>query len=239
MKDEFATSLRMRATEAEPQLTAQQVSDYLLSHPDFLLRHEEVLCSLELPHRSGSAVSLVERQVSLLRERNIDSRQRLNRLLDTARENDELFSKTRHLILALLEAETLDRLAHSMATSIRREFDIDHCRLLLIEDEQLHWPAGAERIARTDAEASLSGIMRMGKPVAGPLRPAQREALFGPAAERVQSALVVSVGPGTPMAMLAVGSHDPQRFHTEMGTLFMEFIGDALARLLPRFLQKA
>jgi uncharacterized protein len=239
MKDEFASSLRMRASDVEPQLTAQQVSDYLLSHPDFFLRHDEVLCGLQLPHRSGSAVSLVERQVSLLRERNIDSRQRLNRLLDTARENDELFSKTRHLILALLEAETLDRLAHSMATSIRREFDIDHCRLLLIEDGQFDWPAGAERIARADADATLGGIMRLGKPVAGPLRPAQREALFGAAAEQVQSGLVVSIGQAAPMAILAVGSHDPQRFHSEMGTLFMEFIGDALARLLPRFQQKA
>ncbi|MBP8926047.1 MAG: DUF484 family protein, partial [Pseudomonadales bacterium] len=127
----------MRDPAAE--LATDEVLAYLGRHPDFFLQHEDILCELELPHRAGAAVSLVERQVSLLRERNIESRQRLGRLLDHARDNDELFTKTRQLILALLEASTLEQLSHTLVQSIRREFGVEHCRLLLVTDHDSRW----------------------------------------------------------------------------------------------------
>ncbi len=233
MKEEHATSLRMRDSATE--LATEEVLAYLGRHPDFFLHHEDILCELELPHRAGTAVSLVERQVSLLRERNIESRQRLSRLLDHARDNDELFTKTRQLILALLEAGTLEQLSQSLVQSIRREFGVEHCRLLLVSDHDSRWSEGGERITRDDAESTLKSMFRPGKPIVGPLRPQERALLFAAAAETVHSAVVVPVGTGTPLALLAAGSSDARRFHGEMGTLFMEFIGDALQRLLPRF----
>jgi uncharacterized protein len=153
MKEEFGATLRMRAIAAQEisEPGAEEVLAYLSRHPDFFLRHEPILGELELPHRAGTAVSLVERQVALLRARNIDSRQRLTRLLDTARENDELFGKTRQLILALLECESLERLTQVLLTSIRREFDVEHGRLLLIDDAGSTWTGSGEHIAREAA----------------------------------------------------------------------------------------
>jgi uncharacterized protein YigA (DUF484 family) len=237
MKEEFGAILRMRATEVEAdnEPGVEQVLAYLARHPDFFLRHDAILAELELPHRAGAAVSLVERQVALLRERNIESRQRLNRLLETARENDELFTKTRRLILALLEAESLERLAQVLVLGLRREFDVEHARLLLVEDAARHWQHGGERIAREAAEAALNGVMRQDKPVSGPLRQQAREALFGTHGDNVLSSVVVTVAHAHPIAIIALGSCDARRFHGEMGTMFMELIGDVLQRLLPRF----
>lgn len=143
MKEETVATLRLRAVEpadndAGPD--AQTVLEYLTRNPDFLLRHETLLAEIELPHRAGTAVSLVERQVKLLRERNIESRQRLTRLLETAHQNDQLFDKTRQLILMLLEADSLERLTQTLVLGLRREFDIEHVRLLLIEDAGTCWP---------------------------------------------------------------------------------------------------
>jgi uncharacterized protein YigA (DUF484 family) len=59
--------------------------------------------------------------------------------------------------------------------------------------------------------------------------------LFGSVADDVQSAAIVPIGSPSSMAVLAAGSADPRRFHAEMGTMFLEFIGEVLARLLPRF----
>src|SRR5690625_6836720 len=87
------------------QLTADQVSEYLQEHRDFFVHNEHLLADLSLPHESGPAVSLVERQVSVLRERNMDVRHRLSKLLDNARENDKLFDKTKRLVLALIEGD--------------------------------------------------------------------------------------------------------------------------------------
>ena len=60
---------------------------------------------LVLPHNSGNAVSLVERQVGVLRDRNKEMRARLDNMLQTAHDNDLLFEKTKRLVLNLLEAK--------------------------------------------------------------------------------------------------------------------------------------
>ena len=77
--------------QTDQELDAQQVADYLRRHPAFFAEYDELLPELIIPHQPGQAVSLVERQVKLLRERNIDVRHRLNQLMDVARENDRLF----------------------------------------------------------------------------------------------------------------------------------------------------
>ena len=78
------------------------VAKYLRKDPDFLLKHPEILDQLNLPHDSGQAVSLIERQVAILRERNMQMRRRMNELLQAPKDNDELFAKTRTLTLELL-----------------------------------------------------------------------------------------------------------------------------------------
>src|SRR3990167_3210800 len=90
-----------------PMVDETQIIEHLLAHPDFFTRHPDALEALQLPHETGSAISLVERQVSVLRERNLEMRQRLNNLLTTARENDKLFEKTKRLVLTLIEANSL------------------------------------------------------------------------------------------------------------------------------------
>jgi hypothetical protein len=237
MKEEHAAVARLRAADPDEQTlpSAEDVIAFLARNPDFFLRNEQVLCDIELPHRAGAAVSLVERQVSLLRERNIDSRQRLNRLLETARENDLLFGRTRRLILALLEAATLAEVSSALMDALRRDFGVEQVRLLLVDGAGPAWPQDAARIEREAAAATLKGLFRVGKPIVGPLRAQECELLFGAAAEGLQSAAIVPVGSAEPIALLAAGSSDPRRFHAEMGTLFLEFIGEVLARLLPRF----
>ena len=94
----------------KPQLPdAEAVAAYLRAHPEFFVDHDELILELRIPHQPGTAVSLVERQVKLLRERNIEVRHRLSHLMDVARDNDRLFDKTRRLVLDLLDANSLER----------------------------------------------------------------------------------------------------------------------------------
>lgn len=237
MREESAAPLRLRASRAtdvdEPD--AETVHAFLVRNPDFFLHHESVLAELELPHQAGSAVSLVERQMKLLRERNIESRARLTRLLETAHENDELFTKTRKLVLGLLEANALEQLTQTLAAGLRREFDVEHVRLVLITDEHSRWPEGTAAVDRSVVEAALGGIFHQERPVAGPLRSAARELLFDTQAEAVGSALVAVIAPQQPLGVLALGSSDTGRFHGSMGTLFMEFVAEVVQRLLVRW----
>ena len=57
-------------TQEKEELLATdlQLVSLLKSNPDILIRHPELVAELEVPHQSGGAVSLIERQVSSLRE---------------------------------------------------------------------------------------------------------------------------------------------------------------------------
>ena len=70
--------------EEPTKLTDEEVISYLRLDPNFFQRHANVLSELNLPHESGAAVSLIERQISILRERNMNMRRRMNELVETA-----------------------------------------------------------------------------------------------------------------------------------------------------------
>ena len=98
----------------EDQRLQQQVREYLLEHPDFFNNNPDLLAEINLPHESGQAVSLMERQVAVLRERNMEMRHRINNILETAKENDKLFEKTKRLVLGLLEADSIGQLIDTL-----------------------------------------------------------------------------------------------------------------------------
>jgi uncharacterized protein YigA (DUF484 family) len=212
-------------------LDENQVRDYLAENPDFFQRHPELLNKLHIPHASGEAVSLVEKQVSVLRERNVDLRHRLGELNETARENDQLFARTRSLVLGLLESETAAALSDTLLTRLTDEFDVDHASLVLFGDG---YGEGARQTSPEDAEAELGSLSRSTKPVCGILRESEFRYLF-PAAKNTGSAAIVPVQRGEELlGLLAVGSADPNRYHNTMGTLFLSHLADVIARLLPR-----
>ena len=105
-------------TDSEATITEQDVVDYLRKNPAFFVSQPGLLADISLPHESGQAISLVERQVSVLRERNMDMRHRLSKLLDNARDNDRLFDKTKKLVLALLESKNLNDSIDACSTAL-------------------------------------------------------------------------------------------------------------------------
>lgn len=212
------------------------VADYLRAHPDFFERHPEVLEQLQLPHQSGAAISLIERQVSVLRERNLDMRQRLNALLATARDNDKLFEKTKRLVLALLEAnqlaEVVDALYHSLAT----DFDVPFYNLVLLGEATALPVSGARVVGLDEAQQSIGALLRSNRAICGILRREELQFLFGDDAARVGSVAAVPLYRGRVFGVLAIGHGDPNHYRSSMGTLFLSYVAEVLNRVCPRLL---
>lgn len=212
-------------------LDDETVAAYLRAHPDFFERMPGLISELSLPHDAGHAVSLVERQVSLLRERNIDMRKRLSTLVDTATDNDRLFEKTRALSLALVEALDLPAIDAVLATDLNDGFDAD-CTICYYHGP-LELPSLAHLVAVTSIDAAPLVHLTQGTGLAcGPLRADEFEAVFRTPADREGSAAMVRFGHGHATGLLAVGSRDASRFSPDMGALFVSYIGDLLARRL-------
>lgn len=214
-------------------LDSETVAAYLRLHPEFFIDHDELIPELRIPHQRGDTVSLVERQVKLLRERNIEMRHRLGQLMDVARDNDRLFDKTRRLVLDLLDASSLEEVVSTVEDSLRHEFQIPFVGLILFSDNKL--PVGRS-VSSAEAHQQIGGLISGGKTICGVLRPHELEFLFGAEeAGRVGSAAVVSLSYQGLHGVLAVGSIDPQHYKSSLGTLFLGYIAEVLARVLPRF----
>jgi len=218
-------------TPAAPLPDAEAVAAYLRAHPEFFVDHDELLAELRLPHQPGAAVSLVERQVKLLRERNIEMRHRLSQLMDVARDNDRLLDKTRRLVLDLLDADSLEAVVSAVEDSLRHEFQVPHVALILFSDNAL--PVG-RCVTSAEAHQAIGGLLGGGKTICGVLRPHELAFLFGEQeAASVGSAAMVSLN--HQLGVLAIGSPDPQHYKSSLGTLFLGYVAEVLARVLPRF----
>ncbi|MGE8360644.1 DUF484 family protein [Pseudomonas sp.] len=214
-------------------LDSETVAAYLRLHPEFFIDHDELIPELRIPHQRGDTVSLVERQVKLLRERNIEMRHRLGQLMDVARDNDRLFDKTRRLVLSLLDAGSLEEVISSVEDSLRTEFQVPFVSLILFTDSPL--PVGRS-VSSAEAHQAIGGLLAGGKTICGVLRKHELAFLFGEGdAEQIGSAAVVALTHQGLHGVLAIGSADPQHYKSSLGTLFLGYIAEVLARVLPRF----
>ena len=202
-------------------LDPKDVETFLRAHPNFLQDRPGLLAVLNLPHGGEGAVSLVERQVSVLRERNITSRQKLAELSDIGRENDRLLDATRNTILALLAGENRADLTKIWLDQVTGTFKAEMGALV--------WLDG---VPDDDAEAPLpSKLIRQGGGFSGVLRPEEMETVFGTAAAEGSAALVAIRSGEDDIGVLGVGSHDTQRYRAEDGTLFLEYLAEVIGQL--------
>jgi uncharacterized protein YigA (DUF484 family) len=217
---------------ASPNLPdAEAVAAYLSAHPEFFVDHDELIPELRIPHLPGGAVSLVERQVKLLRERNIEMRHRLSQLMDVARDNDRLFDKTRRLVLDLLDSSSLEDVIGAVDESLRHEFQVPFVSLILFSETPL---SVGRSVSQAEAQQAIGGLLAGGKTICGVLRPHELTFLFGEeTSKEIGSAAVVALS--QQQGILAIGSRDPQHYKSSLGTLFLGYIAEILTRVLPRF----
>ncbi|GAA3960825.1 DUF484 family protein [Allohahella marinimesophila] len=235
-----------RGSETKPRApSAIEVAAYLRANPDFFLEHEALLTELRLPHESGAAISLIEKQVAVFRAQRDSYEQQLNSLIETARENDQLFNKSKRLLTSLLEARTLDEILVVLQDGFLRDFRVDFCSLIVFDDAiqgaSARSGARASNVQRSTANAAgeaLEDMLSVGRVSFGRLTAKQREYLFPVSSEAVGSCAVIPLQYESPLGVLSIGSRKEDYFDSSMGSMFLTYIADTLSRLLPPLLYK-
>ena len=226
------------ATEIATDEAPQRVADYLAQDPAFFERHPELLELLVLPHsRGGAAVSLIERQVEVLRDKNLALETRLNTLVHVARANEALVGKIHKLTRRLLTTTDRQSVINQLRQSLTEDFQLPDSALLLFGlgavDLAIDRFVGVID-AKDPGLATFESLLSHGKPRCGPIRDAQRDFLFGSESSHIQSAALLPLGGARPFGLLAIGSPDAKHFNPGMSTEFLAHIGelasDALAR---------
>lgn len=209
------------------------VAEYLQEHPDFFERHEVLLGNMRIPHRTGPAVSLVERQVATLRQKNLQLERKLRDLVEVAHDNDALSDKIHDLATRLLAAGSRAQAVKAAEELLRSSFSVDNAVLVLFETDTVGEFDPAYRflrlIERKDkAMGPFRTFLDSGSARCGLIRDSQRDFLFGPDADEVGSAALIPLGEFAVTGFLAIGSRDVEYFHPGKSVDFMNRLGDLL-----------
>jgi uncharacterized protein YigA (DUF484 family) len=233
------------STQPKPEYVDDTVSEetvqaFLESNPDFFEHHGELLSALRLPHVAGGTVSLVERQVSVLRQKDLQLERKLKELLDVARANDRLGNKIHKLALALLTASDLAETLKICEDALRVDFDASQAVLVLFRDPALFDDIKIGRffrpILRRDGSlGSFDTFLNSNNPRCGQIRDSQRDFLFGQETDEIGSCALVPLGAKSELGFLAVGSADADRFHPGMSIDFLARLGQLIAAALQRY----
>jgi uncharacterized protein YigA (DUF484 family) len=222
------------------------VADYLQVYPDFFERNASLLLKLRLPHvrDAGATVSLVERQVELLRERNHALERKLKELVDVGRANDALADRIHRLSQRLIRAHDLPQTLAAVEASLREDFDAMHAVLVLFRPDAAALGPQAGRFLRPADPASaqikiFESLLQSGKPRCGQIRDAQRDFLFGKDTVEIGSVALTPLidkadGHKSDVGILAIGATDADRFHPAMSTEYLSRIGELITFALTR-----
>ena len=215
-------------------LEAMDVADYLRRNPKFLKDFPDIAQELVIPREHGPAASLTAYQLEALRARNQELNERLADLIAIASDNEQLMVRVHSLTIGLLRANTLEETCRSFVAALNEDFHTDLVCLALFRDP-VELPRAEWLLAAPEGSASLpefSEFLSRHEPLCGRLAQDKLDRLFGERADRVQSCALLKVGD---LGLLAIGSHDINRFHPGIGTIFLKLIAQTLAAALQRF----
>jgi uncharacterized protein YigA (DUF484 family) len=224
----------------EEELSDQAVKDYLEANPDFFERHGGLLADLTVPHGSGAAISLVERQVSMLRQKELKMQSQLKELIGVARANDTLAAKIHELSLQLLRTTTLCETVAAVETCMRSGFGADQSILVIFGDPTDFDDIDAGRFFRVvprdnDQLQPFATFLEAAKPRCGQVRDSQSSFLFHDDSDEIGSVALIPLGDRAQIGFLAIGSTDADRFHPGMSIDFLARVGDLVTGALARY----
>lgn len=209
----------------------QQVIDYLISHPDFFVENSLLLADMKIPHESGIAVSLIERQISLLRNRNEHFEARLREMVDAVHDNQRLNGSLQRLAINLFTNEGLDDVIATVIEELRDELSTDFITIRLLTDDQELVEQQPERyILKGDTKLDcFSKLIAEKKIQCGRLNDQQAELLFSENLSQLGSGAVMAIADVDSFGILGLGSKDDQHYHPGMGTEFLQQLSDLVS----------
>jgi hypothetical protein len=220
-----------------PDINPQVVAQYLRAHPDFFNENIDLLAKLRIPHPCRPAVSLVERQLEILRDQNAQLQKKLRELVDVARDNDRVSLQMQRLALMLIEATELEEIIHGVESILRDEFHADFAALRLAAQPVASHSIDAQTYFHFNMLPLFESILNSGRPRCGRISDEQLRALFDESGPRVASAAAIPLKGVDWQGILALGSRDETRFHPGMGAVFLARMGEMIGYALERHLR--
>ena len=227
-------------TEREQQLaTDLQLIGLIRDNPDILTRHPELLAVLEVVHQSGGAVSLIERQVGVLRQQIQSQENRLCELMDVARDNESLADTCHRLAVDLLATHDVDDVISIVLDTFKTELSADYAVVKLFSEDAdlIEQSVGLFVDANDDALNAFKTMLQHKNTVCGKSTDEQKVYLFDDKAEDIKSVAIIPLVAGANLGLIGLGADNAQRFKPSMGTDFLSQVGELISASLAGHLE--
>jgi uncharacterized protein YigA (DUF484 family) len=214
-------------------IRADDVAHYLHSNPRFFDEYADLLGQLVIPHpQHGRAISITERQMLALRDRNRNLEGKLSELLQFGEDNDVISERMHRLSVALVAATSLTGVLRAVHFQLREDFSVPHVALCFW-DRPANLTEDAAYVVVDDALQVLGESLQQA--YCGTTQGFEAVRWFGESADRVKSqALIALSHDGRTVGMLALGAEEADRFFKDMGTLYLDRLGDIVSAALGR-----
>lgn len=217
-------------------MKSEDVAKYLQDNPQFFEEHAELMLRMVIPHpHGGRTISITERQMLGLRDKNRQLEGKMSELLQFGEENDAISEKMHRLGVAMIAAATLQSVLHTFNFHLRDDFSIPNVAVRLWDR-----PEHADELPEfTEVSEELQVFAEtLSQPYCGSTSGFETSSWFGAASNHVRSqALIAMRNGGGTIGMIALGSEDAQRFYAGMGTLYLERLGELVSAALARVLR--
>jgi uncharacterized protein YigA (DUF484 family) len=217
-------------------MKSDEIAQYLQNNPQFFEEHADLMSRMVIPHpHGGRTISITERQMLTLRDKNKLLEGKMGELIEFGEENDTISEKMHRLGVAMIAAATFQSVVHTLNFHLRDDFAIPHVALRLWDK-----PQDIEELPEfTDVSEELQVFAEtLTQPYCGSTAGFETSSWFGEASMHVRSqALIAMRNGGGTIGMIALGSEDAQRFYAGMGTLYLERLGEMASAALARVLR--
>ncbi|MBL8415737.1 MAG: DUF484 family protein [Propionivibrio sp.] len=217
-------------------MKSDEIAQYLQDNPQFFEEHADLISRLVIPHpHGGRTISITERQMLGLRDKNKLLEGKMSELLQFGEENDSISEKMHRLGVAMIAAASFQSVLHTLNFHLRDDFAIPHVALRL-------WghPENSDELPEfADVSEELQVFAEtLSEPYCGSTSGFETSSWFGDASSHLRSqALIAMRNGGGTIGMIALGSEEPQRFYAGMGTLYLERLGEMASAALARVLR--
>ena len=206
------------------QLNEREVAAFLKQNPDFFRKYPDVVHELDVPHETGGAISLVEHQSKILRDKNNELHERLQQLVENARRNDRLFEQTRRLTLDLLDAQSIEEVEQALQESMNLVYGVDYACITLFVPAM-----NMQAVIEVEMQDQLVRHFGRKQAIVGQLSDDQME-LFFHANSKVGSMAACLLK--NDLGIMALGHKQDEYFKSNMDTLFLDYVAEIVSRRL-------
>lgn len=203
----------------QSNLSESEVIQYLQEHTDFFIRNRELLTDLKVSNSYGKIASLANHQVNTLQERNAFLKEKLNKLILHATENEKIISHVFELSLQLSQISHVANVTKHFSAFVKQHFNADIFRLVIPAYDNLETSKNVLCVEdETEFFRLFKDFMEGNSSVCGRLKKETLQFVFNKKSEKVGSSVMLPIGKNAKKGILIFASFDETRFIPDMST---------------------